>query len=91
MKASELASLILDDPDRLFGFREIVKLLHWNSNGLRGHLDDTGWFDVAYDGHRIPKQWVVDYEYMVAVGDGRLIRHKFTVNGLCAVVAELGV
>ena len=90
MKASELAQIILDDDDRLFGFREIANVIRWNINSIRGHLDDAGWFDVAYDGHRIPKQWVVDYGYMVAAGDGRLIRHKFTVDGLCAVIAELG-
>ena len=90
MKASELASLILDDPDRLFGFREIAKLLHWNSNSLRGHLDDAGWFNVTYDGHRYPKDYIVDVGYAVPISDGRFVQYKYTVDGLCAIVAELG-
>lgn len=46
MKASELAQIILDEPDALFGFREVAKLMHWNTNSLRGHLDDAGWLGV---------------------------------------------
>ena len=90
MKASELASLILDDPDRLFGFREIAKLLHWNSNSLRGHLDDAGWFGVTSDGHRYPLPAIVNGGYAVAHNDGRLISYKYTVDGLCAIIEEVG-
>lgn len=90
MKASELAQIILDEPDALFGFREVAKLMHWNTNSLRGHLEDAGWFGVTSDGHRYPLPYIVVAGYAVAHNDGRLISYKYTVNGLCAIIEEVG-
>ena len=90
MTASDLARVILDDPDRIFGFREVAKVMHWNSNSLRGHLDDAGWFNVTSDGHRYPKDSIVDAGYAVPISDGRFVQYKYTIDGLCAIIEEVG-